>query len=724
MRLKFLLATSLMMLMAPRVLLAAKSGKAQSTPKSSANDKDKNKTIRVSITNESSTQDYYVRLDDLRLKGAEYVKNGEGLGLKIPVGTPLLTLDGEATPARENRFGVTFGDINAALAKRFAKPAATKKKVATVAKSSPPKTVTVSAKAASTTTKKPTSSPAPSKTPPPPPAPTPPPPKPSTNTAPPPAPEPELDTTSLLSPNAPPLLTDADLAKAKAENDTALAAQGQTPEMETHPYSKLLADKFMMRSTYLIDPKTGKPTLDSKGKPKVFWIPNIDYQGDETVIYDIYPPNSSRKVKKAATVPFHNVSELTADYKDENGDVLIKKGEKIYEVEFDNDRVSFARADDPNGTVYEAPRNKFVSKEFQRPLRVDLEDYRAKSAAFQKAIADDGGMDDDSEGERNTNSGTTTAAEDEDPPTDHDKKPAPVTNKAAKGLRGPSKANYARDCNPKSGKVGKRNFDKLYAEKQSFSLKTRRQYKATILAAAYEQQIHPAIIEASMHLETDFNPAKENVTEKDTVGGDESKVNTAGKRKSFWGKGLGQIGPAECASMVPPIIWAGSYDEYIKAGRKPENSIWNPVTAIKGKARLMRMKLDEAKLQAAKRKINAEEAIAYMTNRPGEEGVAEQARYIISMFNRGMMSVNSLAYFVNHDSEKKYPKYYGQVWSSGPTKRNYDLYLNGHEINRAHIYRAAGLCGGIRPNSLMARYMKEYKESVDSKGKTVWTSAV
>lgn len=512
---------------------------------------------------------------------------------------------------------------------------------------------------------------------------------------------------------------------------------------EEHPskpksYKELHQENTTFGSVIYTDPSTGRQTK--------YWIPNILYRGDYVYLYEMHSPNKMKTILKSDMSieegdnkpykAYHHLSVLKEAFTDQDGHIL-NAGEKIYEVGFDNDNVAFAKAKDLEGIVYYVSRKKFVSDAFQsdKPLEgyvTDLESYHA-TQEYKNFIA--GIPDEASNPEANTGSDPNAGQEDpnaNNPQDEHGNTPIHTDLVTKLPPQDPE------DCNPKSGikkyKNGTSiNLDNLYKEKDYIAEETRRKYRKAFLIAANEEQIPPSILEASLHLESDYNEKKENTDERKKIlikltdssslkGLSKAETYVMSKGLSVWGKGINQLGPAECASISlpavdnppPPIAaiasidWSGSYQEYLNRGR-PLNSVWNPTTNIRASARLMRMKLDQVNSAAAKRGLigkGNDEIVNHMINRPGDLGIAEQARYILGMYNRGVMPVVSLTmYAKNH---RNLPSYYGQSWSTPRDPSIKGPILFGENINRAHVYRAAGLCGGIRPGSLIYRYQKNY----------------
>jgi hypothetical protein len=283
----------------------------------------------------------------------------------------------------------------------------------------------------------------------------------------------------------------------------------------------------------------------------------------------------------------------------------------------------------------------------------------------------------------------------------------------------------AKDCRPLADNINK--------IRKPDSLSKRKQFTQEVAEAANEYGIHPALLEASLTLEVNYDPRLENQAEKKAwakklkINKDSSKLDEAIMKnysgQSEWGKGLGQYGPALAKKMglkwyppprpssVPPP------KEYLDQwGESYKTSVWNPRAAIMSKAKHMRQTMD-AELYIHDKQGNKIQVSEYLFGR----GLAEQSRALLSIYNRGYRVLNSLeSYYHEHG---KFPESHGQIWSAKPSPitearlkkkhgKNYkrsDHFLLGQKINHNHVYSGAGLCGEIKQGTIMFEYMKNWK---------------
>jgi hypothetical protein len=454
------------------------------------------------------------------------------------------------------------------------------------------------------------------------------------------------------------------------------------------------------------------PELGLK-KGQIYWNPYIEDDASPYMqIFSLPKKNKTWVIKKDQVEPYNNLSTLkvtiSKDGSPKPEDEIAKAGAEIFEVNHDKNYVYFSVVGDTSGVIHRMGRPDFLS------LTSTLEKNYADVYKSKKEEVVDESVDAEKEEEVAVGPVVEGATD-----GGHKSLPDLPIWKERKTLE----PNESADCGPRSG-----SFAKYYKLKSPVSWAIRSKYRQFILETANRTKIHPAIIESSIHIETDFREKLENTSEMYSImaslGDPKHNNRTAAEnhvytnKKSVWGKSLAQIGPAEAISMG--YEWKGAYSTTLS---QLSNHVWNPRVAIAAKARLMRMKMDQVADYAPKRGLNAADAVGYMFNRPGEEGFAEQARYFLSVFNRGMRCVKSLDLFV--DQKKAWPKYYGQVWSVKPGKGIKDEgFLHRQNINRGHVYRGAGLCGELPEWSLVSQYRREYREIVDPQtGKISWTSA-
>ncbi len=294
-----------------------------------------------------------------------------------------------------------------------------------------------------------------------------------------------------------------------------------------------------------------------------------------------------------------------------------------------------------------------------------------------------------------------------------------------------------------------------YSPKQQSSWRNGRdQYRAAIISAANEHNIDPAVLETSIQVETDFRENVENMSEVDviiaelkaeaqetmpeetaaeikakksyiaSIGYATAKAHVLGNNKKKklleqWGKGPAQIGPA-CAQRLGLKWDVKKPDPFPPSAayrRDHPNSVYIPEVALNAQAQLFKEEMHKTRPYKDS-KGKTWDLRSHMFGR----GVAETSRNLLALWNRGesrvMQSYHSYIETSIHKSPPRarvLPDHFGQLWST--RSRKGELVLHGQKINRKHVYYGAGLCGDVDPNSLMARFQKEY-QLVNEK----WTS--
>ncbi|MBP7844586.1 MAG: hypothetical protein KA116_07205 [Proteobacteria bacterium] len=469
--------------------------------------------------------------------------------------------------------------------------------------------------------------------------------------------------------------------------------------------------------------------IDSKNLPEGvklhqrLWVASVEENGPNLIAYALPKKDKTFIIPKENLQLFNNVSQLKAHVaEDRSSEIVAQAGQYIYERGFDKDVVHYSVCGDPEARIYDLPiedYKKFTlsQNENYNPAKHDHLNKLAPSAPQPIAPDPDKGVEGSQRqylAEEENNAGNV-----------HTSSELPKWRKSNEDLIQPKN----KDCAPKGDKENA----PYYVLKKPIPLDKRRQYKDYIIAAANKCQIHPAILEASLHIETDMNEKKENKTElksvlnklKKNATYEDAENYVIKNKKDIWGKSLAQISPVE--AKIYGYNWTGKYSE---TAAKDPKSIWNPKNAIMATAMVMKNFRDSSAVTTARsRGMNVADATAHMFNRPGEEGFAEQARYILSMFNRGVRAVKALDLYV--DQHDQWPASYGQVWAEMPkneinlsAKKRTPGYLWGQDINRGHVYKGAGLCGPLPKWSLVAQYRKEYSESIGPDGKKVWKSIV
>lgn len=287
-----------------------------------------------------------------------------------------------------------------------------------------------------------------------------------------------------------------------------------------------------------------------------------------------------------------------------------------------------------------------------------------------------------------------------------------------KGTKTDSSVLGSSNCQPKSD----------YVPKEEASWKTRKFYRPIILEAANKYKVHPAIIEASINIESDFVFLKENTKE---LEGFQKMLEKDNKPHEYadaekwawdngqdaWGKGICQYGPSICQDKnlnlgldwlapkphgfkVPPLTKSDTdkYNAYVKNNPK---SVWNPEAAIMAKAKRYAGALNKKFFiyDSKGKKIDISDQLM-------GRGLAETARNLLGIFNRGEMVVGSYeAYFRKNGH---LPENYGTAWETSKAAGQKKKVLKGQIWNRRHVWYGAGLCGELDPDSLVARFNKEY----------------
>jgi len=292
-------------------------------------------------------------------------------------------------------------------------------------------------------------------------------------------------------------------------------------------------------------------------------------------------------------------------------------------------------------------------------------------------------------------------------------------------------------------------------------------YRSAIVDAANRHQVEPWILEASLALETQFDPLLENSAEKNeelaraakalglTKGKSTKQLREIYRRpevlakakravmgppqKNHWGRGLCQFGPALAKELG--LDWASepSAGESLSTfSKRVPNSVFNPAQCILRMAEKMRASMDREYListPSGSKRVNVG-PVLYPPEADDRLSQATRARSALSMYNRGNMVVASLEAF-HSNSGGKFPESYGQIWHAKvPTSKTqkfvyskYDLlgprphrHRPGEtvqqETNHIHVMIGAGMCGPLdpeNPRSMVEHYMSEYGRDAEGK---------
>lgn len=279
-----------------------------------------------------------------------------------------------------------------------------------------------------------------------------------------------------------------------------------------------------------------------------------------------------------------------------------------------------------------------------------------------------------------------------------------------------------------------RNGSPCLAPPEKFTLPAH--LKKLIRNVAREEKVHPALLAAILQKESYFNPFSENKYEKNFCTGAEL---AKGKCTDYrWGQGLAQLGKTNAKDYG--LLWQEKLFKPKACGRR---HIFEPAcfqkleNYCKVQSRknggLYPANCPTAGVRAAAKHIAefAQRSFWLRVDSKAPDGswkeglidarkffrrsLAEEFRYILGMYNRGMRPLNSLEeHFRQHG---KAPEWYDSAWlverveGVTPSPQMGYLLLNKEMINRCHVWQLAGLCGTSMRGTLAGQYLEDFPEN-------------
>ncbi len=249
-----------------------------------------------------------------------------------------------------------------------------------------------------------------------------------------------------------------------------------------------------------------------------------------------------------------------------------------------------------------------------------------------------------------------------------------------------------KDCDPPNNGVRK--------EKIALDDPRRANIQQWVLEAANEFGLHPALILAILHAESDLKPFSENLHEK------ECRVD------GHCGKGMAQFMPSTAKEVG--LNWYASHPKEIEVYEEKNNpkpdftengmkkypngySVWSPRAAIYGLAKYLTDFWNHPSVPILSKDKKEKIHFDYVYKGPDSY---ENARYLAARYNAGGKVNYALThYYINRGS---FPEYYGNLISKlGLTPEHY-------KEHRTYIYTIAGLCGEDQ-GSLFAQYAEDFE---------------
>lgn len=227
-------------------------------------------------------------------------------------------------------------------------------------------------------------------------------------------------------------------------------------------------------------------------------------------------------------------------------------------------------------------------------------------------------------------------------------------------------------------------------------------YLQYIVEAANTHNVHPALIMASIAVETSFAGALlENESEK------RAYLAGGGHRSYRWGKGIGQFGASNAADFnlnwyAPEpaneqAAWAATYNQAPAAGTAW--SIWSPRGSILAKAIYLRRFLNRQFTDHVRASDGTATEDTYRVDHLYRFEPARKFRYVVGMYNRGLMPVNSLKEGYRQNS--LVPRDYLQAWNVPRLEQTpASSILHREYINRCHVAKVNGVCGRQNMNHI------------------------
>ena len=256
--------------------------------------------------------------------------------------------------------------------------------------------------------------------------------------------------------------------------------------------------------------------------------------------------------------------------------------------------------------------------------------------------------------------------------------------------------------------------------------------KRAVTRASKRHQVHPAIVAAILQKESFFNPFIENRYEKSIC----TKQKARGEKcvAYMWGQGLAQLGATNAKdygiqwmeTISRPKICAGRHIFKIKCFNFLErkckayykrNGLYPSYCPKAGISAVAKYVSD---LVHSERKIRVD-----VVNRKGiwsqqvvditkimRRNLADEFRYIVGMYNRGMRPINSIEEHYRQFGAP--PKWYDNAWITErkigftPSVEMGYMILHKELINRCHVWQVAGLCGMSLTGTLSGEYLKDF----------------
>lgn len=230
-------------------------------------------------------------------------------------------------------------------------------------------------------------------------------------------------------------------------------------------------------------------------------------------------------------------------------------------------------------------------------------------------------------------------------------------------------------------------------------------FQYVLEAANGAQGVPPAFILSSIAVETSFRGARsENETEK------QSYENGGGNRSYRWGKGIGMFGHNNAVRYG--LDWDAPRPETEDACWTPEYNrdrednelwpIWSPRGAILAKTQFLREFWDRQFRDQVRDDEGDSIDDRYRVDHTYRFNEAHMVRYVIGMYNRGLMPINSLT--EGYRQNLRLAREYIQAWhiprldSTTPSSPSVGYpngfpILRGEYINRCHVAKVNRVCG-------------------------------
>ena len=253
-------------------------------------------------------------------------------------------------------------------------------------------------------------------------------------------------------------------------------------------------------------------------------------------------------------------------------------------------------------------------------------------------------------------------------------------------------------------------------------------------------KIESALLAAIIHKESEFNPFSENEYEKKIC----AKQKEKGERCTdyLWGQGLAQIGANNAKKygmlwkhLMPRIKTCDRKKHIFKRkcfyslertcrAKYKKHKLWPtycPTASIRAIAKNIQDIKNRQHQIFVKIKNTNKNKIINLTKHM-QRNKAEEFRYTIGIYNRGMKPVNSIEEYYRQYGIA--PSWYGHAWKAQriveetPSIEMGFLLLHNEVINRCHVWQLAGLCGKSLKGTLIdgySRYLQRYNQTFVNK---------